>query len=301
MDASDDESWEMLGSFDSERYINAPEDVLRDLVAAHVLPPMLLTQMALAEQAGNLAKLQLQITLKNGARRTRAANIDRGADRTHALDFIQRFSDDMFKRQYRLSREDFEALVTKIKDTKPGYDEARHRMMAVRSSKSWVPIYLKLAVTMRYLAGASYLDMIWYGVPPHMVTSLVRKMLVDLDRALDNISLPSDEEGWQKLSRNWAIKRMVKHNGIATNMGTVLAIDGFVLEIRQPTTKELRGRDVNDFFNRKGFYGLLAQVACDANGKIRFVDMSWPGATNDITAIRQTSLYKMFVEHRVPV
>jgi len=43
---------------------------------------------------------------------------------------------------------------------------------------------------------------------------------------------------------DWASKRKDRH-GFATNLGTALAIDGFVIEIIKPTVEELKGKKVS--------------------------------------------------------
>lgn len=44
--------------------------------------------------------------------------------------------------------------------------------------------------------------------------------------------------------------------------------------------------------NRKGFFALLVQAFCGAHTNFWFFGVGWPGATNDITAYKQTSLYQ---------
>ena len=80
-------------------------------------------------------------------------------------------------------------------------------------------------------------------------------------------------------------------------MGTGLALDGFVIEILKPNAKDLNGQEVGCFRNRKGFWGLILQLACDANAKVRFVQTDWPGATNDITCFRGTQLFNMLKQN----
>jgi hypothetical protein len=50
---------------------------------------------------------------------------------------------------------------------------------------------------------------------------------------------------------SWALKREKRHTGIATNFGTKLAIDGFVIAIIEPTPKILGNKNVTPYFNRK--------------------------------------------------
>ena len=113
-----------------------------------------------------------------------------------------------------------------------------------------------------------------------------------MDDALDNIRFPTDEHGIRQVVDNWSAKRKDRH-GFATNMGTALAVDGFVIEIVKPDAKDLNGQEVSCYRNRKSVWGLISQVACDANAKIRFVQTDWPGATNDVTCFHETALFNL--------
>jgi hypothetical protein len=64
-----------------------------------------------------------------------------------------------------------------------------------------------------------------------------------------------------QLSENWARKRRERH-GFAPNMGTVLAVDGYVVEIKKPTAADLDGQEVLCYRNQKDFWGLITQVGC---------------------------------------
>jgi hypothetical protein len=89
-------------------------------------------------------------------------------------------------------------------------------------------------------------------------------------------NFPQDEGSMMQLSENWARKRRERH-GFATNMGTVLAVDGYVIEIEKPTATDLDGQEVSCYRNQKGFWGLITQVGCDCNGKVCFLQTDWPG------------------------
>jgi hypothetical protein len=88
---------------------------------------------------------------------------------------------------------------------------------------------------------------------------------------------------------SWALKRENKH-GFSTNIGTALAVDGFVIEIIKPDAADSNGQEVTAYRNRKGFWRLIVQVGCDSNAKVHFVQTDWPGATNDLTCFRSTML-----------
>jgi len=152
----------------------------------------------------------------------------------------------MFQWQFRLSKEDFYAVhqvIMNFKTSYCGYDEEKHFKFATLSSGSPVTLELRLFITMRILSGASYLDMIWYTVDVNTVPSIFWATICDIDEALDNINFPTDADGIAQLVDNWAKKRENKH-GFATNMGTALAVDGFVIEIIKPNADDLNGQEV---------------------------------------------------------
>jgi DDE superfamily endonuclease len=95
------------------------------------------------------------------------------------------------------------------------------------------------------------------------------------------------------------VKR-VKRCGFPSNFGTLLALDGFVIKIKKPTTKSLGGKEVTPHFNRKGYYALIAQVGVDSDGRVVFVSVNWPGSTNDICCFRETKLYEALRDKSFP-
>jgi hypothetical protein len=103
-------------------------------------------------------------------------------DRETPLELVRSWTDDMFRRQYRLSRHVFKDLLHRLHLAYPLSPLSRR--MAINSSGSAVTMELKLLITLRMLAGASYLDMIWYGVDVDHVHGLfldtVRKIECDL-------------------------------------------------------------------------------------------------------------------------
>ena len=58
--------------------------------------------------------------------------------------------------------------------------------------------------------------------------------------------------------------------------------------------------DLANFRNRKGYYAVIAQAFCDSDTKFRYLEISWPGATSDITAYKQTKLFRMFQDGTIP-
>jgi hypothetical protein len=142
---------------------------------------------------------------------------------------------------------------------------------------------------------------IWicYAVDVNTVPSIFWSTICGIDEALDNINFPTDADGIAQLVYNCAKNRQNKH-GFATNMGTALGVDGFVIEIIKPNAADLNSQEVAACRNIKGFGGLIAQVGCDSYTIVRFVQTDWPGATNDLTCFRSTILYNLLCNRSLP-
>lgn len=95
---------------------------------------------------------------RDGVLRIRAANVRR--DRGYALVEMEQLSDLQFVQMYRLNRVAFDDLLEKIAP-KLAVNEAK----ATASSGSPIAARTRLAVTLRFLAGGSYLDICFaYGI-----------------------------------------------------------------------------------------------------------------------------------------
>jgi hypothetical protein len=207
----------------------------------------------------------------------------------------------MFRRQFRVTRDDFSLLETTILENmgRNGYNVSRHVAYATRSSGSLITVELQLYIMLWILSGASYLDMIWYAVDVRSVPGIFWRTVCNIDESIDNINFPTDEVGLMQLVDNWSAKRKDRH-GFTTNTGTALTIDGFVIETIKPDAKHLQGQEVGCYRNRKGVWGLISQVGCDANAKVGFVQTDWPGATNDLSCFRETPLFLLLKNKELP-
>ena len=83
------------------------------------------------------------------------------AGREEALEFVDQWDDITFKRQTRLEREDFNAL---LKIISPELTKNNIKSRNASCGGLGVIPKLMLLITLRILAGASYLDMIWYRI-----------------------------------------------------------------------------------------------------------------------------------------
>lgn len=206
----------------------------------------------------------------------RRGNVHR--DRSAIMKWCSELDDKMFNRQFRLCRSDFFYVLLKIQGKLSVVVQ-----QAVNSSGSPISAQLMLMLTLRVLAGASYLDMIHYHVHIDSVSKIVWKTVQAINVCIDNIKLPSSTEECQSIAKVWADLQIKRWGSILTG-GTLLAGDGLVIETEQPTLAELNGRPYSIFRNRKQMWGLIAQGFCDADTKFYVFDICWPGGTNDVVA-----------------
>ena len=245
-----------------------------------------------------------ELSSVNPPKKKKKANEHR--DRQGPLNFILSWSDDMFYRHFRLVKDELYDLLEKMKDGYPGSPRRTGRenlalayQMGDLSSGTHIPLELKLMVTLRLLAGANYLDMIWYGISVDSV-SYVFKSTIDLIQKVEPaIGVPTTDEGWRELLDGWD-DISIRKKGLVTVPGTALAGDGLAIETTAPTAKDRGDVSLPAFRNRKGFYGLICQAFCDCNAKFRYFEVAWPGSTNDIIAYRQSFLYTLYLEGKIP-
>ena len=66
------------------------------------------------------------------------------------------------------------------------------------------------------------------------------RTICNIDDAVVNINFSTNVGSIMQVVENWSAKRRDCH-GFATNMGTALAVDGFVIETVKPDAKDLNG------------------------------------------------------------
>ena len=96
----------------------------------------------------------------------------------------------------------------------------------------------------------------------------------------------------------------MKKHGASTGdecmKGITGAGDGLVIQICEPVLSDLDEKPSKIYINRKGFFALLVQAFCGAYTRFWYFNVGWPGATNDITAYKQTELYRMSTANQIP-
>lgn len=140
-------------------------------------------------------------------------------NRHESWNFVLSWDDSLFQRQFRTSKEDFFVLCEKCKSVYPGnsrYGFTNYQTALLQGARSTpksgpITMEIKLAITLRILAGASYLDLIWYGVQVDSVHPIFLFTLNLLDQVLPNSEIfnfdPAQEgfgEEMDKMASGWS-------------------------------------------------------------------------------------------------
>jgi len=154
---------------------------------------------------------------------------------------------------------------------------------------------LKSAVTLRWLAGVSYLDLAWgYELPHNTIHSYFYEVLEAIDSTHDNINFPINdmeklieiEQGFSALS-----------GGLFRN--TVAAGDGIVFEISKPPPNQVN-EDVTSFYTRKGYFAFGLQAFVDSKCRFLSIASKLCSSSHDSTAYVVSSLAYAIKEGKLP-
>lgn len=220
------------------------------------------------------AKVRNPIKSSNQSRTSIVAKVANShRNRTYGLHFMKNIDDFKFQRMFRLSRKAFYHLHGLIKtEISP-----RSPQKAINSSGSPISSVTKLAATLRFLAGGSYLDICaLFGLDPNNFFSkhyVLWPTIEAIDRIVPlGLSLKSDDlkqtsEEFSKFS----------HGKLK---GCIMAIDGWVCKTRQPMVKEV-GLDVKAYRNRKSCWAIVVLAGCDARLRFNMVSARSSGSTHD--------------------
>ena len=195
-----------------------------------------------------------------------------------------------FKRAYRMSLPAFNSLLYML------YWDIFTEPKFVPCSKMPVIPELRLAITLRYLAGANIHDL-WlrFGVS---VTEVYKSIWMTVDAInlrlhyktnfCDPCTLADLESGFAAKSTRQLLR------------GCVGAIDGLQVKIRSPSKKKDNIDDPKSFFCRKGFSSVNVQATCDSARRFIDFDIRWPGSTSDTIAWMTTGVYKAVFNRELP-
>lgn len=225
----------------------------------------------------------------------KAAN--RHRDRGFMLREMNLKSESDFKAMFRMSRDGFHTLLSKIQINMKSCDTPIAISRAESSSGSPISKKARLGANLRWLAGGSFHDICTeFGIASGTFFN-EDGPLWDTIRAIDDsffIFLPADDQtkleniahGFSACSRNH-----MNH--------CVSAIDGWVMRTRKPTEKEVE--NVMAYRNYHDCWGIVILAGCDSKTRFNMWSCKSTGSTNDSLAWQFSQFKKDLESGKLPM
>ena len=265
----------------------------------------------LEDAALSAALLTYMEKQKVSAMRKSSASRRRFRQRKSWNAFQANLTDRQFRRYFRMSRECFaylcnmiesnvgeevfksEEYLNALRTSNKDEDKVKAQTMNAhdQSTGGFISGEVKLAITLRLLAGDSYLDLsLLYETGPSYAYDIfhdvVENWILD-DRLIkiNGIKYVSDEDRLEKVALHFA-----RHSkGLLS--GCIGAIDGWIVKIKKPTLRD-GITNPGSFFSRKGYFGLNVVAIVDKQKRVLYRVIRSRGAEHDSTAFKNSSLYK---------
>jgi len=184
---------------------------------------------------------------------------------------------------FRVDHATFDEILIRIEP----FLEEKKVEKAINSSGSPISNKTRLAVTLRWLAGGSYIDLCFaWGISKSTFYS-ERGVLWPTIKAIDmayEMGLPlHDIDQLEELSQGFC-----DHSGGILD-GCILAMDGFAIITRQPYDNEVKYK--KDYRYHKGGFAIVVLVGCDINCRFIVASCNHRGSTKDIIAWQHMDLF----------
>jgi hypothetical protein len=205
-----------------------------------------------------------------------------------------------FRRMFRMKREAF-TLLCKAVCEKIGEETFKSEAYLLlyypqSQQEDIVPKIsgeVKVAVSVRMLAGGSYLDLVpLFGISTSHLYDIFGRFLQWILRTFQfPLVRWLREKNWQEIEKcaNYFAE---KTDGAF--YGPFGANDGLAVRIRCPTMREVP--DPGNYYCRKGFYALNVQALCDRSKRFLWCFPSNKGSTHDSSAFAGSRLYDLLKE-----
>jgi hypothetical protein len=155
--------------------------------------------------------------------------------------------------------------------------------MALRSSGERVEPAVRLALTIRMLAGASYLDMmLGFSIESSTVNDVFHSKVASITKRIAMPGLLASRSDLHSLALAFIGSRQPPN----PLYGCIGAVDGICIEIQKP----LNEFGPRAFYCRKGMYAIPAQALVDANYRFLYLAAKCAGSTPDGIAWESSSL-----------
>ncbi|CAM9456867.1 unnamed protein product [Phaeothamnion confervicola] len=186
-----------------------------------------------------------------------------------------------FKRFYRMSYSTFEDLVKLLE---PALWRDANALSEHRAAPT-IPVRMLVAMTLRFLGGASYLDVFThFSVSQAAFYNALHRVVAAINEC-DDLKLPGlpcTPEACAKTAARFA--KCSEHGVFQHCIG---AVDGLIVKIKCPSRKYTLNA-IRFFSGHKNTMGMNLQAVCDASLRLLTVSMSCPGSTNDARAWTKT-------------
>lgn len=188
------------------------------------------------------------------------------------------YTDSVFERAFRMDRYTFDKLLALV-----WYDLKRDDEMGRRAKRPTIQPDTRLAVSLRMLAGASYLDLMSaYQISNTAVYEIFHSTSAVLMEKLRLPGLPQTVPGLRKLAQNFKSSR----SPASPLSGCVGALDGIAIKILKPHWT----LDPAGFYCRKGYYAIPVQALVDSDYRFLCYSARCVGSTHDSLAHAVSSL-----------
>ena len=214
--------------------------------------------------------------------------------------FCNRVSDRHFRRQFRMTRLAFDNLCS-ILCLSVGAAMFRPENQVIstcnaaslQSRGGLIPGEIKTAVSLRLLAGGSYLDL----MPLFDVSVAHIYVIFDefLDWVLKAFEFPL--AAWIQQEDQSSLASIAQQFSYGSNgifSGIIGALDGIAIRIRSPKLSEVA--DPGNYYCRKGFFALNVQAICDRSKRFLWCYTSNKGSTHDSAAFTNSRLHSLLTE-----
>ena len=225
----------------------------------------------------------------------------------------ERMTDRLFYRLFRMSRPCFKKLCKKIekgvgekafksekfldKMKEEGHSTVLGSMH--RASEATTGDYIcgeiKVAIALRMMAGASYLDMfLWMNINPDYARSVFRTVTKhwfcnDKVMAINFFDLLQDTDELNKIRKDFGTRTDNVFSGV------IGAVDGWLVRIRAPGLAECE--NPGKYFSRKGFSAINVQVIVDKSKRVLWRYIGEKGSAHDSPAFHESNLGAFMETH----
>ena len=157
---------------------------------------------------------------------------------------------------------------------------------------------VKLAVTLRMLAGGSYLDLfliyeLFHTYPYKILHETIEHWICN-----DEVICINGERYLNDLDHMKDVAKGFEENCRCGSFhGCIGALDGWLVKIKRPGLND-NVTCPGDFFSRKGFFAINCQVIVDRYKRVLYKSILCRGAEHDSSAFKASDIYEILNEQR---